>query len=59
MTCVDRQTAQLRAVPEVATEKLTIAQAVRDAMLEEMERDETGHRARRGRRGRRRCLSRH
>ena len=27
----------LHAVPEVATEKLTIAQAVRDAMLEEME----------------------
>jgi pyruvate dehydrogenase E1 component beta subunit len=31
----------LHAVPEVATEKLTIAQAIRDAMLEEMERDET------------------
>ena len=30
----------LHAVPEVATEKQTIAQAVRDAMLEEMERDE-------------------
>ena len=30
----------LRAVPEVATEKLTIAQAVCDAMLQEMERDE-------------------
>ena len=30
----------LHAVPEVATEKLTIAQAVRDAMLEEMDRDE-------------------
>ncbi len=27
----------LHAVPEVATEKLTIAQAVRDAMLEEMD----------------------
>ena len=31
---------QLHAVPEVATEKLTIAQAVRDAMHEEMDRDE-------------------
>jgi len=31
---------KLRAVPEVATEKQTIAQAVRDAMLEEMERDD-------------------
>ncbi len=30
----------LRALPEVATEKLTIAQAVRDAMLEEMDRDD-------------------
>jgi len=30
----------LRAVPDVSTEKLTIAQAVRDAMLEEMERDD-------------------
>ena len=30
----------LHAVPEVATEKQTVAQAVRDAMLEEMERDE-------------------
>jgi len=30
----------LHAVPEVATERQTIAQAVRDAMLEEMERDE-------------------
>jgi pyruvate dehydrogenase E1 component beta subunit len=30
----------LHAVPEVATEKLTIAQAVRDAMLEEMDRDD-------------------
>jgi pyruvate dehydrogenase E1 component beta subunit len=30
----------LHAVPEVATEKLTIAQAVRDAMLEEMDQDE-------------------
>jgi pyruvate dehydrogenase E1 component beta subunit len=30
----------LHAVPEVATEKLTIAQAIRDAMLEEMDRDE-------------------
>jgi pyruvate dehydrogenase E1 component beta subunit len=30
----------LRAVPEVVTEKLTIAQAVRNAMLQEMERDE-------------------
>ena len=30
----------LHAVPEVATEKQTIAQAVRDAMLEEMERDD-------------------
>jgi pyruvate dehydrogenase E1 component beta subunit len=30
----------LHAVPDMATEKLTIAQAVRDAMLEEMERDE-------------------
>jgi pyruvate dehydrogenase E1 component beta subunit len=30
----------LHAVPEVATEKLTIAQAVRDAMLEEMDNDE-------------------
>ena len=29
----------LHAVPEVATEKLTIAQAVRDAMLEEMDYD--------------------
>jgi pyruvate dehydrogenase E1 component beta subunit len=30
----------LHAVPEVATEKLTIAQAVRDAMRDEMDRDE-------------------
>lgn len=30
----------LHAVPEITTEKLTIAQAVRDAMLLEMERDE-------------------
>jgi len=30
----------LHAVPEVATEKLTIAQAVRDAMREEMDRDD-------------------
>jgi pyruvate dehydrogenase E1 component beta subunit len=30
----------LHAVPDVATEKLTIAQAVRNAMLQEMERDE-------------------
>lgn len=30
----------LRAVPEVVTEKLTIAQAVRNAMLQEMERDD-------------------
>ena len=30
----------LQAVPEVATDKLTIAQAVRDAMLQEMERDQ-------------------
>jgi pyruvate dehydrogenase E1 component beta subunit len=30
----------LHAVPEVATEKLTIARAVRDAMLEEMDRDD-------------------
>jgi len=30
----------LHAVPEVATEKLTIAQAVRDAMLEEMENND-------------------
>jgi pyruvate dehydrogenase E1 component beta subunit len=30
----------LHAVPEATTEKLTIAQAVRDAMLQEMERDE-------------------
>jgi pyruvate dehydrogenase E1 component beta subunit len=30
----------LHAVPEVATEKLTIAQSIRDAMLEEMDRDE-------------------
>ncbi len=32
---------QLQAVPEMATEKLTLAVAVRDAMLEEMDRDET------------------
>lgn len=32
---------QLRAVPESTTEKLTIAQAVRDALRDEMERDET------------------
>jgi pyruvate dehydrogenase E1 component beta subunit len=32
---------QLQAVPEVATERLTIAQAVRDAMRDEMARDET------------------
>jgi pyruvate dehydrogenase E1 component beta subunit len=32
---------KLHAVPEVAAEKLTIAQAVRDAMAEEMERDDT------------------
>lgn len=31
---------QLRAVPEVATERLTVAQAVRDAMRDEMERDD-------------------
>ena len=30
----------LHAVPEATTDKLTIAQAVRDAMLQEMERDE-------------------
>lgn len=32
---------QLHAVPEMATEKQTIANAVRDAMLQEMEQDET------------------
>jgi pyruvate dehydrogenase E1 component beta subunit len=32
---------QLHAVPEVATEKLTIAQAVRDAMRDEMAKDDT------------------
>ena len=32
---------QLQAVPEVATEKQTIALAVRDAMLQEMDRDES------------------
>ena len=31
----------LRALPEVATEKLTIAQAVRDAMRDEMARDDS------------------
>ena len=31
---------QLRAVPSAASERLTIAQAVRDAMADEMERDE-------------------
>ena len=31
---------QLHAVPEVTTEKQTIAIAVRDAMLQEMDRDE-------------------
>ena len=31
----------LHAVPEVASEKLTIARAVRDAMLEEMDRDDS------------------
>jgi pyruvate dehydrogenase E1 component beta subunit len=36
----DNEGRALHAVPEVATEKLTIAQAVRDAMLEEMDRDE-------------------
>jgi pyruvate dehydrogenase E1 component beta subunit len=35
------QNRQLHAVPEVATEKQTIAIAVRDAMQQEMERDET------------------
>jgi len=33
--------AHLRPVPEVASEKLTIAQAVRDALRDEMERDQT------------------
>jgi pyruvate dehydrogenase E1 component beta subunit len=32
---------QLRAVPESTTEKLTIAQAVRDALRDEMDRDDT------------------
>ena len=41
MTAQNAEGRALRAVPEVATEKLTIAQAVRDAMLEEMDRDET------------------
>ena len=35
------QSRNLHALPEVATEKQTIANAVRDAMLQEMERDST------------------
>ena len=41
MTAPKAEGRALHAVPEVATEKLTIAQAVRDAMLEEMDRDES------------------
>ncbi len=40
MTAPKAEGRALHAVPEVATEKLTIAQAVRDAMLEEMDRDD-------------------
>ena len=40
MTAQNADGRALHAVPEVATEKLTIAQAVRDAMLEEMDRDD-------------------
>ena len=41
MTAQNAEGRTLHAVPEVATEKLTIAQAVRDAMSEEMDRDDT------------------
>jgi len=40
MSAQEAEGRALHAVPDVATEKLTIAQAVRNAMLQEMERDE-------------------